>query len=168
MDRQIALARLEATEARFHEVEAQVERLKRAEEEAMRLFQRATNLLAAGASSRQHYESADYEAQTARQALDAAQGCQIDAWGGDPPLHGRVRVVEPSAHTRVSVLGVEEQRVTVTAEGTNRQLHWGMVFGLRDLLSSGKEPASCQHPSARCSGRRMGGPPIWSGRAWPC
>jgi HlyD family secretion protein len=37
----------------------------------------------------------------------------IDRWGGERPLKGHVRTVEPSAFTRVSALGVDEQRVNV-------------------------------------------------------
>jgi HlyD family secretion protein len=45
-------------------------------------------------------------------------------WGGDHPLEGRVRVVEPSGFTKVSALGVEEQRVRVIADITSAEEEW--------------------------------------------
>ena len=35
----------------------------------------------------------------------------LEQWGGDVPLEGTVRLVEPSGFTKISALGVEEQRV---------------------------------------------------------
>lgn len=40
----------------------------------------------------------------------------LDGWGGDHPLRARVRLVEPYGFTKVSALGVEEQRVNVISD----------------------------------------------------
>jgi HlyD family secretion protein len=41
---------------------------------------------------------------------------RIEDWGGSEPLEARVRIVEPSGFTKISALGVEEQRVNVIAD----------------------------------------------------
>jgi HlyD family secretion protein len=49
---------------------------------------------------------------------------EFTRWGGERPLEGRVRVVEPSGFTKVSALGVEEQRVRVIADITSPEDLW--------------------------------------------
>ncbi len=48
--------------------------------------------------------------------VKAGAPVQIERWGGEKPLRGHVRVVEPGAFTRISSLGVEEQRVNVVID----------------------------------------------------
>lgn len=56
-------------------------------------------------------------------AVKIAPGARVllEQWGGDNPLEARVRIVEPSGHTKVSALGVEEQRVFVIADFPDRE-----------------------------------------------
>jgi len=43
----------------------------------------------------------------------------IEQWGGDTPLDATVRRIEPAGFTKVSALGVEEQRVNVVLDFTD-------------------------------------------------
>ena len=45
-------------------------------------------------------------------------------WGGDAPLRAKVRRVEPSAFTRTSALGVDEQRVNVLLDPDGSRERW--------------------------------------------
>jgi HlyD family secretion protein len=47
----------------------------------------------------------------------------VDGWGG-PPLHAKVRLVEPSGFLKVSALGIEEQRVKVRLDLTDPAELW--------------------------------------------
>jgi len=56
----------------------------------------------------------------------------FERWGGGTPLTGRVRVVEPSGFTKISALGVEEQRVFVISDITSPpKEHEGLGDGYR-------------------------------------
>lgn len=48
-------------------------------------------------------------------------------WGGDGDLRGQVRQIEPGGFTRVSALGVDEQRVTVRVDITSEPGLWSQL-----------------------------------------
>ena len=76
-------------------------------------------------------------------ALQATPGrpVRIERWGGPVVLDGRVRRVEPAAFTKVSALGVEEQRVNVIIDITSPRPQWaalgdGFRVGVRIVTRS--------------------------------
>jgi HlyD family secretion protein len=51
----------------------------------------------------------------------------IEGWGGEVALEGRVRLVEPFGFTKVSALGIEEQRVNVIIDLTSPREQWARL-----------------------------------------
>lgn len=52
---------------------------------------------------------------------------RIKRWGGDCILEGSVRVIEPAGYTKISALGVEEQRVPVIIDITSDKKAWSRL-----------------------------------------
>lgn len=59
-------------------------------------------------------------------AVQVEQGTfvRIKRWGSDRTLEGTVRVIEPAGYTRISALGVEEQRVPVIVDILSPHEQW--------------------------------------------
>lgn len=51
----------------------------------------------------------------------------FDRWGGEEPLEGIVRIIEPVGFTKISALGVEEQRVLIISDFTSPAEQWQRV-----------------------------------------
>ena len=65
----------------------------------------------------------------------------IEHWGGESTIQAQVRYIEPSAFTKVSALGVEEQRVNVIADFVDTQIPLGDRYRVetKTVIWSGKD-----------------------------
>lgn len=59
--------------------------------------------------------------------ISPGMAVRFERWGGDGALDGVVRTVEPMGFTKVSALGVEEQRVWVIADFTSPAGQWARL-----------------------------------------
>jgi HlyD family secretion protein len=87
----------------------------------LRVFQESARVVAAGMPLLEIGDATDLEVvievlSRDGAAIAAGAKVELDQWGGGKPLLGRVRLVEPAAFTKISALGVEEQRVNVIAD----------------------------------------------------
>ena len=87
----------------------------------LRVVEESSRSVAAGTPLAEIGDPADLEVVVdvlSRDGAVIAPGAPAELWqwGGEGPLAARVRLVEPSAFTKVSALGVEEQRVNVIAD----------------------------------------------------
>jgi len=89
----------------------------------------------------------------------------IERWGGEGVLQGRVRRVEPGGFTKISALGVEEQRVRVLIDITSPAERWkalgdGFRVSVRIVTMAVdgalKVPVSAVFPLAEAPGASAG------------
>jgi HlyD family secretion protein len=90
----------------------------------LRVFQESARVVPAGFALMEVGDPTDLEARIevlSRDGVAILPGARVllEQWGGSQPLNARVRLVEPSAFTKISALGVEEQRVYVIADFTD-------------------------------------------------
>jgi HlyD family secretion protein len=87
----------------------------------LRVFEENARVVAAGAPLLEIGDPTDLEVVVEVLSRDGAAitpgtKVELEQWGGGEPLAACVRLVEPAAFTKVSALGVEEQRVNVIAD----------------------------------------------------
>lgn len=87
----------------------------------LRVFQESATLIQAGAPILELGDPAALEIvidllSTDAVAVQPGAEIRVERWGGEAPLEARVRLVEPSGFTKISALGIEEQRVNVIAD----------------------------------------------------
>jgi HlyD family secretion protein len=87
----------------------------------LRVFEENARVVAAGTPVMEIGDPADLEVVVEVLSRDGAAippgtPVELEQWGGGEPLRAKVRLVEPAAFTKVSALGVEEQRVNVIAD----------------------------------------------------
>ena len=85
---------------------------------ALRVLRESEAILPAGEPLMEVADPLDLEIVADYLSTDAVkirpgQPVLIEGWGGEQPIRGRVERVEPSGFTKISALGVEEQRVNV-------------------------------------------------------
>lgn len=90
----------------------------------LKVQQESSAVVMAGTALVEVGDPADLEIEAellSRDAVNIQPGAAviIEQWGGETPLQGRVRRVEPAAFTKISALGVEEQRVIVLSDLVN-------------------------------------------------
>jgi len=81
--------------------------------------------------------------------IPGAAAVRIDRWGGEGELAGQVRRVEPAAVTKVSALGVEEQRVKVLIDLTSPPAQWaalGEAYRVGVRIVTRSQPQALQVP----------------------
>jgi HlyD family secretion protein len=59
--------------------------------------------------------------------IEAGLAVVIDNWGGQGSLEGVVRLVEPFGYTKISALGIEEQRVNVIIDIASPERQWAKL-----------------------------------------
>ena len=87
----------------------------------LRVFEESSRVVLSGAPLLEVGDPADLEVLIEVLSRDGAMlapdtPVELEQWGGGEPLQAQVRFVEPAAFTKVSALGVEEQRVYVVAD----------------------------------------------------
>ena len=122
----------------------------------LHVFQESTRAVAQGTPLLEIGDPTDLEVvieMLSRDGAAIAAGAPVvlEQWGGPGPLDGRVRLVEPAAFTKISALGVEEQRVYVVVDITTpleQRRSLGDNFRVEARVVTWESPNALKLPSS--------------------
>jgi len=130
----------------------------------LRVFQESARLVAGGTQLIEVGDPTDLEVRVevlSRDGVAARPGAPVflERWGGEGALAARVRLVEPAAFTKVSALGVEEQRVNLIADFTEpaeRRAGLGDAYRVEARIVVWEAPEVLQVPAGALFQREGG------------
>ncbi len=122
----------------------------------LRVLQPSAGVVAAGTPLVEVADPGDLEVVVGVLTSDAvrvASGAhaRLERWGGAGVLEGRVRSVEPSGYTKLSALGVEEQRVDVVIDIVSPAEMWSALgdgFRVFSQITVHREPDTLKTSAA--------------------
>jgi HlyD family secretion protein len=115
---QVRLARVTIGQRTGASRDRHIDVLAPASGRVLRVFQKSAGVVAAGVPLVEVGDPGALEVEvdlltTAAVQVEPGTPIVVHGWGGEAPLAGRVRRIEPSGFTKPSALGVDEQRVNV-------------------------------------------------------
>jgi HlyD family secretion protein len=121
----------------------------------LRVFEESARVVNAGTPLLELGNPADLEAvieALSRDGAALAPGTKVELehWGGPQPLRAQVRLVEPAAFTKISALGVEEQRVNVVVDlltPPEERLSLGDNFRVEGRIILWEDPRALKVPA---------------------
>ena len=122
----------------------------------LRVFEESQRVVAVGTPLLEVGDPSDLEIVVDVLSADAVKirpgaEMRLGAWGGEGTLRARVRRVEPSGFTKLSALGVEEQRVNVLIDFTSPRDAWtrlGDRFAVETRIVVAERPAALVVPTS--------------------
>lgn len=89
-------------------------------------------------------------------AIESGDRAYITGWGGDQALEAIVKTIEPEAFTKISALGVEEQRVNVIIELPNPPANLGAEYRVQVAIVTWQAEAALTIPTSAIFQRSNG------------
>ncbi len=128
----------------------------------LRVFQESARVVPAGFALLEVGDPTDLEVRIevlSRDGVAIKPGARVmlEQWGGNEPLDARVRLVEPSGFTKISALGVEEQRVYVVADFINameKRATLGDNYRVEARIVTWENPSALRAPAGALFQRR--------------